>query len=328
VNLIGDHTDYTGGLVLPVAIDRWTEVAGERTGTRLRLMSADEDGTLDVPLPVRDPGAVTPAWGRYAAAVAAELGTTDGFVGTVGTDVPVGAGLSSSAAFEVAVALALGAPHGSEAERVALAQQCRRAEHAATGVPCGIMDQLASVAGVEGHALLIDCHTLSIAPVPIPHGVDLVVRFVAHRTLEGSEYADRVAQCTAAEAVIGPLRLAGHGAWEALDDPVLAARARHVITENARVRAMVDALGVGDVATAGQLLVEGHASLRDHFAASTPQMDAAVEAWLRVPGVHGVRMTGGGFGGCIVALAESGALDADLGPSTWKVHAVAGAHLQ
>lgn len=327
VNLIGDHTDYTGGLVLPMAIDRWTVIEGESGGQRLRLRSEDEAGVLDVALPVTHPATVVPAWGRYAAAVAAELGVMAGLDGVVRTELPVGAGLSSSAALEVAVALGLGALHATLAERIELAQVCRRAEHRATGVPCGIMDQLVSLVGVAGHAVMIDCYELSVTAVPIPAEVDVVVRFVAHRALAGSEYADRVAQCAAAEELIGPLRLAGPGAWEALDDSVLRARARHVITENERVRRMAGALHRGDLAGAGAVLVEGHASLRDDFACSTPEMDAAVEAWLSVPGVYGARMTGGGFGGCIVALAEPGSLDGELGPSTWKVRAVDGAHL-
>lgn len=316
VNLIGDHTDYTGGLVLPMAIDRWTLIEGRPGGDHVRLTSADEPEPLNLPLPVADPATVQPAWGRYVAGVAAELGTTVGFTGSVSTTIPVGAGLSSSAALEVAAALALGGPD----DPVTLAQLCQRAEHRASGVPSGIMDQLCIATGVEGHALLIDCAELTVEPVPLPDGVEVVVRFVAHRTLVGSEYADRVAECTAAEAVIGPLRLAACGDEQRLTDPLLRARARHVITENRRVREFAAALFAGRVADAGRLMTEGHTSLRDDFGTSTPQMDAVVEELCRTPGVLGARMTGGGFGGCVVALVEAGA-DVD----GWRVRPVHGA---
>jgi galactokinase len=182
------------------------------------------------------------------------------------------------------------------------------------------MDQLTIAAGVEGHALLIDCGELTVTPSPVPAGVDVVVRFVAHRTLVGSAYAERVAECAAAEAVIGPLRTATAADTARIEDPVVRARARHVIDENQRVRDFAEALAAGDLAAAGRLMREGHASLRDLYETSTPVMDAAVEAWNATPGVYGARMTGGGFGGCIVALAEPGAID-----DGWVVRAVAGA---
>jgi galactokinase len=316
VNLIGDHTDYTGGLVLPMTIDRWTVIEGEPGGDHVRLTSADEPEPLALALPVADPAAVQPAWGRYVAGVAAELGATVGFTGSVTTTIPVGAGLSSSAALEVAAALALGGPD----DPIALARLCQRAEHRASGVPSGIMDQLCIAAGVEGHALLIDCNELTVQPVPLPDEVEVVVRFVAHRTLVGSEYAERVAECAAAEAVIGPLRAAAPGDESQLTDPRLRARARHVITENARVREFAAALAAGQVAEAGRLMTEGHASLRDDFGTSTPQMDAVVDELCHTPGVLGARMTGGGFGGCVVALVEAGAE-----VSGWRVRPVHGA---
>ena len=161
-----------------------------------------------------EPAAVAPGWGRYVAAVAAELGATTGIRGTVSTTIPVGAGLSSSAALEVAAAMALG-HHGSPLDLARLGQ---RAEHRATGVPTGIMDQLCITSAVEGHALLIDCSTFDVTPSPVPDDVVIVVRFVAHRTLEGSEYGERVAQCAAAEAVIGPLCMATLDDTLAIDD--------------------------------------------------------------------------------------------------------------
>ncbi len=211
--------------------------------------------------------------------------------------------MSSSAALEVAVALAL----GFEGPPLELAQLARRAEHAATGVPTGIMDQLCIASARQGHATLIDCDTLEVTAVPIPDDVAIVVQFVAHRTLEGSEYTDRVGECARAEASIGPLRAATPGDVERIDDELARRRARHVITENARVTAFADALARGDYARAGDLMVASHRSLSDDFAVSTPTMDGAVRHLLEQPGVFGARMTGGGFGGCVVALCRPGA---------------------
>jgi galactokinase len=317
VNLIGDHTDYTGGLVFPMAIDRWTDIEYTTGGDRVELVSADEPEPVSFDLPVVvDPATVSPGWGRYVAAVAAELGATTGIRGTVSTNIPVGAGLSSSAALEVATGLAL----GHRGTQVDLARLGQRAEHRATGVPCGIMDQLCIASAVEGHAVLIDCTTFEITPSPVPDDVEIVIRFVAQRTLEGSEYGERVAQCAAAETAIGPLRVATVDDTSAIDDPTVRARARHVITENQRVRVFAAALAAGDYRTAGDVMIDGHRSLRDDFATSTPVMDAAVEQLCATPGVFGARMTGGGFGGCVVALCEPGAA-----VDGWVVRPVGGA---
>lgn len=316
VNLIGDHTDYTGGLVFPMAIDRYTEIRGTPDGSRVRLTSIDEPEPVELPLAIDRPQDVSPAWGKYVAGVVAELAPTRGFDGRVSTDIPIGAGLSSSAALEVAVALAL----GFEGTPLALAQLCQRAENRASGVPSGIMDQLAIAAGVADHALLIDCGELSVTPVPVPRGIEIVVQFIEHRTLVGSPYADRVAECAAAEAAIGPLRYATAEQAATITDPVVRARALHVTTENQRVRDFAAALSAGNMADAGELMVQSHRSLRDLYATSTPVMDAAVEALLATPGVYGARMTGGGFGGCVVALTEPAAL-----ATGWVVRAVDGA---
>jgi galactokinase len=317
VNLIGDHTDYSGGLVLPMAIDRWTTVRLDPGGTDVHLDSADEAEPAVVPLDVAAPEALSPPWARYVAGVVAELGPAVGGRGSVSTTLPVGAGLSSSAALEVAVALALDPSYAGRP--LDLARRCQAAEHRASGVPTGIMDQLTSAAGVDGHALLIDCHTLDVRPVPLPAAAEVVVRFIAHRTLIGSEYAERVAECGEAEAVIGPLRLADAAAVEQIEHEPVRRRARHVVTENERVRQLAEALTKGDLVAAGALMTASHASLRDDFAVSTPQMDAAVEALVGVPGVYGARMTGGGFGGCVVALSAPGVVDG------WVVRAVEGA---
>jgi galactokinase len=317
VNLIGDHTDYTGGLVLPMAIDLATTVEGRRGGSVVSLVSETEDGDAAVTLDVVDPAAVQPAWARYVAGVVAVVRPREGFTGRVTTTLPVGGGLSSSAALEVAVALAL----GFEGSPLDLALACQRAEQEASGVPSGVMDQLASAAGVAGSALLIDCTELSVTPVPVPEGVDVVVVHSGRsRTLVGSAYAERRAQCEAAAGIVGPLRDAGPGALAAIGDPVVQARARHVVTENERVRAMAAALQAGDVAECGRLMVASHASLRDDFEVSTPRLDELVADLSSRPGVHGARLTGAGFGGCVVALAEPGAIT-----EGWHVKAVAGA---
>ncbi|MDQ1395613.1 MAG: galactokinase [Acidimicrobiaceae bacterium] len=300
VNLIGDHTDYTGGLVLPMAIELGTTVTLMRGGNVVELRSV---------------AAVDRGWTRYVNGVVAELGVSFGATGTVTTDLPIGAGLSSSAALEVAVALAL----GFEGPKLELAQLCQRAEQRASGVPCGIMDQLASVEGVEGSALLIDCSSLSVTPVPLPDDVAVVVIHSGQeRALAGSAYAERRAQCEAAEALIGPFRSASLADAESIADPVLRRRARHVITENARVRQFVGA----SAPVAGRLMTSSHASLRDDFEVSTPVLDALVDRLVSTPGVYGARLTGARFGGCVVALTPPGALK-----EGWTFKPSAGARL-
>ena len=322
VNLIGDHTDYTGGLVLPLAIDRYTTLEVTPQVSAIDLASDADTSPVHLALPVTDPESVSPPWGRYVAGVAAELGTScQGFRGTVSTTLPIGSGLSSSAALEVAVALACGAPR----EPLALAQLCQRAEQRATGVPCGIMDQLTSVAGVAGHALRIDCHSLEIAPVAIPDSARIIVKFIAHRRLASSAYGQRVSECATAERLIGPLRSASLRDVDSIADDVIRRRARHVVSENDRVRQACDALSAGDLAEVGKLMVASHASLRDDYEVSTSDMDGAVEAALALPGVFGARLTGGGFGGCIVVLADADAPLTVDEVTSWEVHAVNGA---
>ncbi len=316
VNLIGDHTDYTGGMVLPMTIDRWTEIRGIPANT-VSLHSADEAEPAELPLTIDNPQDVEPHWARYVAGVIAEMQPYGGISGTVATDIPIGAGLSSSAALELAVALAL----GFDGDALSLAQLCRRAEIRASGVPCGIMDQLVIAAGVEGNALLIDCGDVTIEPVRIPDNAQIVVQFVAHRALAGSAYAQRVAECATAEELIGPLRVATLNDTIGIADQTIRSRAQHVVSENQRVREFAAAITDGDLQTAGALMLASHNSLRDLYRTSTPVMDAAVEQLIARPGVYGARMTGGGFGGCVVALTEPGAL-----ADGWVVRAVAGAH--
>jgi galactokinase len=305
VNLIGDHTDYTGGFVLPMAIDLGTTVSGQRGGDAVRLTSADEPGEVVVPLDASDPASVEPSWGRYVAGVVSVLRPAEGFAGHVSTTLPVGAGLSSSAALEVAVAMAL----GFEGSALELALLCQRAEQVASGVPCGVMDQLASAAGIEGHALLIDCEALTIRPLPVPDDVEVVVIHSGEeRALATSAYAERRAACEQAESIIGPLRAATVEQVDALDDVVLRARARHVVTENDRVQEFARAMTAGDAAACGELMVESHRSLAADFEVSTPRLDELVADLCARPGVFGARLTGAGFGGCVVALTRPGAV--------------------
>ncbi len=319
VNLIGDHTDYTGGLVLPMAVDLGTTVTGRRTGDEVRLASADMTGEAVVALDVGRPGAIEPPWARYVAGVVSVIRPVVGFTGRVSTTLPVGAGLSSSAALEVAVALAL----GFDGSALDLARACQHAEHLASGVPCGIMDQLSCIAGVEGHALLIDCAALTVTPVALPDDAEVVVIDSGQRRrLADSEYRGRRQSCEAAQAAIGPLAVADLDAVAAITDPVVRARARHVVTENERVRAFVAALRTGDWAECGALMTAGHESLRGDFQVSTPVLDELVARLVATPGIFGARLTGAGFGGCVVALARPGALE--IG---WRVRPVAGARV-
>ena len=303
VNLMGDHTDYNDGFVLPLAIDREV-VVRTRPGAdgRVRMRSDDHPGVVDVAADGSDdPPAVRPEWGRLVAGVVracAEAGATAALDAELASTVPEGSGLSSSAAVEVACALALLDAAGAERAPVEVALLCQAAEHAATGVPSGIMDQLASVAGVAGSVLLIDCRTLDVEPVPLPRGLAVVaVDSGVPRRLEDTGYAERRAACEAAARRLGVPALRDATLEQVRDDPL----ARHVVTENARVHLTAAALRDGDVARAGRLFAESHASLRDDFRVSTPELDVLVEELERA-GAYGARLTGAGFGGSVVAI--------------------------
>jgi galactokinase len=332
VNLIGDHTDYTGGLALPAAIDQRTTVRFEeqRTGL-LELVSDADPAPASIPLgtdgPLTDPASLLPAWARYAAGVVAVLASRGarprGGTADVRTELPLGCGLSSSAALEVALALAL----GFEGSALELARACQEAEHLAVGVPCGILDQLTIAAGVEGHALLLDARAGTVSPVPVPADLEiLVVDSGERRSLSSSAYAARRAECEAAEAEIGSLAEATLSEVGGLADPVLRRRARHVVTENERVRALAAALPAGDRSVLRAAMLESHRSLAEDFEVSTPTLDAIVEHLSAEPGVVGARLTGAGFGGAVVALVERGALDVSRLPfRAFVVHPAAGA---
>lgn len=327
VNLIGEHTDYARGLALPMAVHLGTTVDAVRGGTSVELSSDHDPTPLHLPLPVGDPASVSPQWGRYVAGVASVLagqraqretredaraGAGRGSVGTLGlrgsitTTLPVGAGLSSSASLEVAVALALGALGSARS----VAELARDAEEAASGVPCGLMDQLASTCGIPGHALLLDFASGDISPVPLPEAIEVVVVHSGQeRRLAASPYAQRRREIEAAIDALGDPRTATLDDVGAVGDPVLRRRARHLVTENQRVLAFVEALGSATPSAAGEILDEGHASLRDDLEVSTPAVEELCSRLRARPGVLGVRLTGAGFGGCVVAVTEPGALE-------------------
>jgi galactokinase len=296
-----------------------TTVTGAAGGDDVRFTSAELPGEAAIALDVAEPAVVEPSWARYVAGVVSVLRPPHGFRGRLATSLPIGAGLSSSAALEVAVALALGFT-GTGLE---LAVVCQRAEHAASGVPCGIMDQLTSALGVAGHGLLMDCGALTVTPVPLPDDAEVVVVHSGQeRRLAESAYAERRQSCQQAEALIGPLANADVASVAQLRDPVLRARARHVVSENARVRQFAGALHDGDLRQCGTLMVASHESMRADFEVSTRGVDELVAELVATPGVFGARLTGAGFGGCVVALTQPGALHRG-----WVVRAVDGARV-
>jgi len=312
VNLIGDHTDYAEGLVLPMAIDRECVVTCHigRTGT-LRARSRELDGEVVIPLDERvDAREVEPRWGAFVAGALQALTDRGAAVPavelTVSSSVPAGSGLSSSSALSVALVLALADAAGLRLDRTEIARAALDAEVRATGVPGGLMDQLTAVHGAAGHALVIDCRHLRAEPITLPSELAVVV---AHsglpRTLAGTAYADRRAATDAAAATLGLRALRDATLAQVRDDP----RARHVVTENARVVDFARALRRGDLATLGRLMLASHASLRDDFEVSTPELDALVDAFVEA-GALGARLTGAGFGGCVVALTTNPRADA------------------
>jgi galactokinase len=316
VNLIGEHTDYNDGWVFPAALDMGTSVAVRRRDDGVlrtvapRMGGADE-ARIDDLRPQKGP-----EWTRYVRGVAALLGESCALSGAdmlIDGDLPLGAGLSSSASLELGVAVALMALAGCPIDRTALARLGQRVENEIVGVQSGIMDQLAVACGEAGHALLIDCRSFDVERAPIPPRVRiLVLDSAAPRTLAGSAYNQRRAECESAlrklSAVQPGLRALRdvtpallESAADRLDDVELR-RVRHVVGENGRVLTSVAALRVGDAARFGELMVASHASLRDDYEVSGPELNALVEVALDTPGVLGARLTGAGFGGCAVAL--------------------------
>ncbi|MGI6209057.1 MAG: galactokinase [Anaerolineae bacterium] len=331
VNLIGEHTDYNDGFVLPVAIDRAVYIAASpRTDRRVTLVAEDFGERVEFSLDLieHDPAH---SWSNYPRGVAWVLeGRGIRLVGmdaVILGDVPIGAGLSSSAALEVATAKAFQALSGFEMDGPEMALAAQEAENRFVGMKCGIMDQFISVLGRRDHALLIDCRSLEHRLVPMPTGYGLVVaNTMKRRGLVDSEYNLRRAQCEEGVRLLQE-RLPGIRALRDVTPDQLEAnrdllpevvyrRCRHVVEENERVLNAVTALGNGDAATFGRLMLQSHASLRDDYEVSSPELDFMVEAALDIGGAVGARMTGAGFGGCTVNLVRQGALEtfsAELG---------------
>jgi galactokinase len=315
VNLIGEHTDYNDGFVLPLAIDRGLRIAVRRRDDGRAVLTSDRAAgvvEIDLAAPLQ-PGRTD--WGRYVEGVCAgyrRLGwDLPGFAAAITADLPSGGGLSSSAALEVGMATAIEALCGRSLAAVERALLCQRAEHEFAGVPCGIMDQFAVALAQPGAALLIDCRDRETSDVPLGDEVAVLVidSGVSHALADGG-YAARRRECEAAACGLGvrSLRdvtlLAWRAAERTLPEPDRR-RARHVVTENVRVLAFAAAARGGDWATAGRLMNESHASLRDDFEVSCRELDLICEAVAPLEGVHGCRMTGGGFGGCAVALVDA-----------------------
>lgn len=335
VNVIGEHVDYTGGLCLPIALPHRSHVAlRRRDDDVVRLVSAQTDETWTGLLADVAPGALT-GWGVYVAGVAwalREAGfTVGGFDAAVDSCVPFGAGLSSSAALEAATAVALvdafdldlgsgpGARNLDDAARAFLATACVRAENEIAGASTGGLDQASSLRCVEGAAILLDCRDGAVRRVPfdpLAVGLDLLVidTRAPHSHVDGEYSSRRAATETAAELLGVPdLRAVPFDELDAalarLDDPVIRRRTRHCVTEIERVRASVAVLDGDDVAALGPLMTASHASLRDDFEVTVPELDTAVDAALAA-GALGARMTGGGFGGSAIALVRESEADA------------------
>lgn len=331
VNLIGEHTDYTGGLAFPMAISLGTRAAFHpRVGSRQleirsRLFSEAAFVPLDLPPTTEAVARTEPSWARYAAAVVAVIEPARGGVVEVTGDLPIGAGLSSSASFELALALAL----GYEGPPRSLATTCQRAEELAFGSKTGILDQLASASAREGSAMFLDCKELTVEHVAVPGELEIViVDSKERRAVAETAYEERRLECMAAEQVIGPLRDGRPGDEKAISDRLLRRRARHVISENERVRRFKRALEEGDLAAAGRLMDESHESLARDYEVSTSGLDDLVGSLRAVEGVLGARLTGAGFGGCVVALSRPGALAGRLGGRPhWLAEPAGGAQL-
>jgi galactokinase len=322
VNVIGEHTDYNGGFVMPAAIEFYTWVAAAKRGDR--VLEAYSDRYNDRIRLSLDELAGPPRkhWSDFIRGVAAVLENAGcklaGANLVIHGEVPLGAGLSSSASLEVATALALAAVSALDVPRLELAQLCQKAEHEYVGTLCGIMDQFIAVFGAAGHALMLDCRSLEYQLLEIPQDVRLVVcnSMVRHELASG-EYNRRRADCEEGVKLLQPylpgilalrdVAVADLEVWKQVLPATVYRRCRHVVTENQRVLAAAKALQDGDTGRFGQLMYQSHASLRDDYQVSSKELDLLVEIASSSPGVLGARMTGGGFGGCTVNLLRADA---------------------
>jgi galactokinase len=325
VNLIGEHTDYNDGFVMPSAIEFETRAAAApRSDRKLRVHSVR--GGLDAEFDLDDP-TPTPRknWTDYVFGVAVMLERAGkrlrGADVLISTSVPVGSGLSSSAALEMSFGYALLAISDLGVDTVELAKICQRAENEYVGMRCGIMDQFISGNGEAGSALMIDCRSLEKRPVPIdPRARVVVANSMVHHSLASGEYNKRRQSCEEGvrllAPVLGPIKAlrdvtpATLEANKALLSDVTYRRCRHIVTENERVVAAAAAAGRDDLAAFGALMDQSHASMRDDYEITCAEVDTLVDIARAQPGVYGSRMTGGGFGGCVVSLVDAGAVDA------------------
>ena len=331
VNLIGEHTDYNDGFVLPAAIDRHVVMAiSPRQDDLVRLYACDMQASSSFRL-----SEITKddqhTWSNYQRGVAwalqqAGYGLT-GMDAALSSDVPIGAGLSSSAAVELATAMAFQVSSCLAVDGVKRAQLCQKAENEFVGMRCGIMDQYVISMGQRDHALLIDCRSLTYQAVPIPEGCQIIIcNTNKPRALVGSAYNQRRLECETGARQMGVVALRDLAADDLAEhaqslDPIALKRCRHVITENQRVLETVDALPQGDLARVGALMNASHVSLRDDYEVSCAELDAMVEAAWEQEGVWGARMTGAGFGGCTVNLVDTdhaGAFAQEVAPRYQK----------
>jgi galactokinase len=310
VNLIGEHTDYNSGLVLPMAIDLacYAASAPNRDGI-LRVYSENLKQARQWPIEQLGQLRASGDWSDYVLGVAQQLQLGRGRDLLIYSTVPLGSGLSSSAALEVSAALALG--WSGDLPSLELAQLCRRAENEFIGLPSGIMDQYVSVFGCKNAAVLIDCRSFTSQPVELPAGAAIVaVNSMVKHELAHSAYRRRVEECNeAVREIERDLRGATLDMLRLIRNPAALKRARHIVSENARVERFVAACRSGDLAEMGRLLVASHRSLQHDYEVSCEELDFLVDTALAIPGTFGVRMIGGGFGGCTVNLVDPAALD-------------------
>ncbi|MEX2673618.1 MAG: galactokinase [Phycisphaeraceae bacterium] len=326
INIIGEHTDYNDGFVLPMAIDRWTVMVGrENRSPRCRVTAHEVEGEIASFL---NDDRLTPGrtqWANYVKGVMAQFNAAGhrlpSFDAAVASTVPLGAGLSSSAALEVATATFLELLLGIRLDPLRKTRWCQRAEHDFAGVPCGIMDQMTSIVGRRGHAVLIDCRSMEWRPVALDEQkLALVVADTnVKHDLASSEYATRRQEC---QQVVDYARAHGHSDARALRDltmmdleemrkeldPTLYRRARHVVAENQRTLLAAEAFEQGEMDTVGRLMNESHTSLRDDYQVSCDELDTMAELAREVDGVYGSRLTGGGFGGSTITLVHPDAV--------------------
>jgi galactokinase len=325
VNLIGEHTDYNDGFVMPAAVGFYTYVAAAKNKDRLLRVYSEQFGESIEFAMGELTGPPRKHWSDYVRGVATELleagCALEGANLLVDGQVPLGAGLSSSAAIEVATALALSSLAGVDADRVELAKLCQRAENRYSGAQCGIMDQFISCFGTVNHALLLDCRSLSVSLLPLPEGARLVIcNTMTKHALAGGEYNQRRASCERAVKTISKsmpkvralrdVSLPQLERHRSLLDEVDYRRCRHVVTENARVTEAAAALVQENLNRFGELMYQSHASLDKDYEVTCEELNLMVQLARERDGVYGARMTGGGFGGSTVNLVEAGKAEA------------------